>query len=196
MTQRLHSKILWILWHIGKVLFGSMMGKKRFFREKAKRGRIRQRSSIVSYTHVYIYIFFFSNITKLVTATRKQAEKNSKKKKKGKKYQHDISSTMNHRCTQVVKPVVTRFRSIDETPNALSINENGSLIGSHLFSGATVSPGLTAGFKSGNHFYAVKRGEIGAAAVISNCDRLIIKYPLMQRMGVYGPYALPGVEFY
>lgn len=175
------------------------MGKKRFFREKAKRGRIRQRSSIVSYTHVYIYIFFFSNITKLVTATRKQAEKKFEKKEKrekGKKYQHDISSTMNHRCTQVVKPVVTRFRSIDETPNALSINENGSLIGSHLFSGATVSPGLTAGFKSGNHFYAVKRGEIGAAAVISNCDRLIIKYPLMQRMGVYGPYALPGVEFY
>lgn len=39
------------------------------------------------------------------------------------------------------------------------------------------------GFKSGNHFYAVDRVEIGrtAAAVISNCDRWIIKYLLMQK---------------
>lgn len=132
---------------------------------KRRKENSTTRSSIVSYTFLFFYFFFFSNITKLVTATRKTGRGKKHRKKEKKKYQHDISSTMNYRCTQVVK---TRGNpvSVDRRNTVRSLDKwkrFSHWLLSFVLGGQPVSPGLTAGFKSGNHFYAVKRGEIGAA---------------------------------
>lgn len=71
------------------------------FSEKAKREF--DNALVDRKLYVFIFLFFFSNITKLVTATRKTGRGKKHRKKEKKKYQHDISSTMKHRCTQVVK---------------------------------------------------------------------------------------------
>lgn len=59
MTQRLHSKILWILWHIGKVIW-KYDGEKAIFPRKGEKGP--DSTTFVDrklHARIYIYIFFF-----------------------------------------------------------------------------------------------------------------------------------------